>query len=202
MGKTPLSDVESGILVLATISKLSGRNGRLSVEATTDRFQRTLKETYGRDLTKREVENILRDLLDRGFIFKEKGLLSDGRAVLYGINPSKISQEPFTIIKIDRERAYVHNGHEGIVYDPPRVEEENPKTTNTGSFLLRGLVTFGITVTLLSLAVNHEGVAQQIQKDAILLYPEETESNIGKKANTLTYAGDYLTTPILLYPNS
>jgi hypothetical protein len=50
-------------------------------------------------------------------------------------------------------------------------------------------------------AINRKRVAQQFQ-DTLLLYPEEAESNIGKKANTLTYAGDYLTKPILLYPNS
>jgi hypothetical protein len=170
MGKAPLSDVESWILVLAAISKLSGRGGRLSVDATVDSIQRVLKDSYKKDLTRREIEYVLQDLQKRGFIYKKGGLLKDGKSVLYGITPSKITHEAFTVIKIDSERAYVHDGHEGKVYDPPSVEEENPKTTNTGILFLYG-VAFGIPVTLLLwLAIYRERVAQQI-RNAVLFYP-------------------------------
>lgn len=200
MKKTFLSNVDTETMVLAALSKLSP-SGRLTLEATSDRIKQVLKDWYGKDLTERQIENILRNLQNRGFVYKKKGALRDGRVSLYGINPSKVTQEAFTVIEIDPERAYIHNGYEGLVYDPPSVGDETPKTTNTSSLLFCALA-FGTTVTLLWLATNYKQVARQIQKDPVLLYPEKTKSNIGKKANTPTYACDYLANPILLYPNS
>lgn len=167
MGKTPLSHVDSWILVLAVISKLSGPRGRPTVEATTDGVQRVLKKIYKRDLSKRQIENILQYLQNGGFIFKEKGVLRNGRKVLYRLNSSKITQEAFKLIKIDSERAYVHDGHgyEGVIYDPPSIEVGPPETDNTGILLAWGIIVGLISVPpLVWAAVNHDWVAQQIQE--------------------------------------
>lgn len=125
--------------MLAIISKLSGPGGRPTTDSTIDSVQRALKEIYNKDLTKREVEYILQDLQDRGFIFKEKGLLRDGRLVLYGIKPRKIAQEAFTLIKINPERAYIHNGYEGLVYDPPSLSDTSPAPREWVSKLSKGM---------------------------------------------------------------
>lgn len=131
MIKKNLSHVPTRILVLAAIAKLSGfrhhnelalKRPKLSVEATVRGIQLVLNRVYGRNLTRRHVERILRDLTWRGFIFKRTGLLKDGRTSLYAIQPNKIAQEAFTLIKIDSEMAYALDGSEGLLYDPPSLE--------------------------------------------------------------------------------
>jgi hypothetical protein len=138
MARNPLSNIDSWIAVLAVLSKLSNR-GQPTIECTTDSIQRDLKKIYCKDLTKREIEYILQGLQDRGFVFSEKGLLRDGRQVLYGIHPGKITKEAFTLIKIDPDRAYAHDGYEGLVYDPPRANETNPFQDDWASKLSTGI---------------------------------------------------------------
>jgi hypothetical protein len=163
--KMLLSDIESWILVLVIISKRS-RGGRPTVEATISRIQRDLKDIYGRNLTEREIEYILQDLQNRNFVSKKKGLLRDGRAVLYALNPCKITQEAFNVIKINPKRAYVHNGYEGMVYDPPSIEADLPETNNTEILLeAGGIILELISIPLLNWAtLNRDWIAQQMQE--------------------------------------
>jgi len=197
MGKGPLSHVDSRMLVLAIISRLSGPKGRLNVECTTDRIQQDMERICKKNLTKRQIENILKDLKGRGFIFSEQGDLRDGRKVLYRINPDKVSQEIFTLIKIDKEKAYVHNGHEGIVFDPPRIEQQPYRTDNTGNLLFCG-ITLGLISVPLLLATLSQGRTAWRTKPRFesdpdlcpLLYDEEIGS--GGKTETPSYFDCFL----------
>ena len=197
MVKGHLSHVDSWMLVLALISKLSGPRGRLTVESDISAIQQNLKKVYGRNLTKRQIENILSDLKKGGFIFSQEGALRDGRKVLYGINRHKVRQEAFTLIKIDEEKAYVHNGYEGPVFDPPRIEEQPHRTGNTGNILFCG-ITLGLISLPLLLASLSQGQTAQRTKPRFegdsdfypLLYDEETGSN--EKIETLSYADCFL----------
>jgi len=197
MGKGDLSHVDSWMLVLALISRLSGPKGQLNVECTTGRIRQDMKEIYERNLTRRQIENILMDLESRGFIFSKKGDLRDGRKVLHRINPAKVGLEIFTLIRIDKEKGYAHDGYEGIVFDPPRTEEKPRGTDNPGNLLFCGIALGLISLPLLLASLNQRQIAQRtkprFESDldfCPLLYDEETDND--EKTETASYADCFL----------
>ena len=109
------SDVPTRDLVLLALLKLSGRGSGLCVEATIKNIKEVLKRDYGRVVTRTRVEQILDE--SQGFIYGKRGLLSDGRVLIYGINPYKIGQELFTIIKNSEKAVVYGDKYAGIIYD-------------------------------------------------------------------------------------
>lgn len=120
---TKLSHVKSWILVLTVISKRS-RGKQLFAGATRGQIRGDLKKIYHRDIKLREIDNILSRLLRQNLIIRERGMIRDGRVTLYRLNPSKTEVEAFNIVKIDDETAIIHNGWEGLIYDPIDVENK------------------------------------------------------------------------------
>jgi len=114
-------DVSTRQLVLLALLKLSGGGSGLCVKMTVNNILKevnTLKEAKGHPpVTRTRVEQILQSLESQGFIYGERGLLSDGRVRIYGISNHKICQESFTIIK-DPEKAVVYGDkYAGIIHD-------------------------------------------------------------------------------------
>lgn len=123
--KENLPHIPSPILVLAAIVKLHDlRKGysQRGVLATRGHIQQVLEKIYHRKLGLKWIDDILGDLQKQGLIFKKRGLLSKKHVMLFGINPNRIFQESFTVIKLDSDRAYVVNRYEGIVYDLESLE--------------------------------------------------------------------------------
>ena len=92
---------------LLTVSAIANLSYGISIDATFHGIKETLKTRYGKNLTREQVENVLRFLEKEGIIFKKRGLLRDRRLVLYGLNSKKVVQEILTIIKVDSEKFYV-----------------------------------------------------------------------------------------------
>jgi len=108
-------------LVLLALLKLSGGGSGLCVEMTVNNILKevnTLKEAKGhRPVTRTRVEQILDNLESRGYIYSERGLLSDGRVRIYGIRDHKICQESFTIIRNSEKAVVYGDKYAGIIYD-------------------------------------------------------------------------------------
>jgi len=119
-------------LVLLALLKLSGRGSGLCVEATIENIKKVLEQDYDRVVTRTRVEQILDDLENQDFIYGKKGLLSDGRVLIYGINPYKIGQELFIVIKHKNlGRAVVYGDkYAGTIYSdtrsPYKIERKLP----------------------------------------------------------------------------
>jgi len=111
------SDVSTRDLVLLALLKLSGRGSGLCVEATIKNIKKVLKQDYDRPVTRTRVEQLLQDLESQHFIYGEKGLLSDRRVHIYRINPYKIDQELFTIIKNSEKAVVYGDKYAGTIYD-------------------------------------------------------------------------------------
>ena len=94
---------------LLTVSAIANHSvdGIWKGTVTFNRVKETLNTVYGRNLTRKQVENVLRYLNNEGIIFKKRGMLQDGRQVVYGLNPKKVVQETLTIIKVDSEKFYL-----------------------------------------------------------------------------------------------
>lgn len=104
-------------LVLLALLKLSGGGSGLCVDATIENIKEVLKQDYARERTRERIKQILDEFESQGFIYGEKGLLSDGRLWIYGIHPYKIGQELFTIIK-DSDKAVVYGDkYAGMIND-------------------------------------------------------------------------------------
>jgi len=125
MDEKRLAHVPSQFLVLATIKKLHDlqkgyiQRGVLPIR---EHIQKVLKEIYHRDLSTRQIDDILNNLQKQDLVFKKKGLLRKKHVVIFGINSSKLFQEAFTVIKTGFKEGYAVNGYEGLVYDPPSLE--------------------------------------------------------------------------------
>jgi hypothetical protein len=116
-----LPRVEIKMAVLAVISKRSKGRDRAIAAASLREIKNDLKKNYLKDVTERQVLNVIRDL--GNIIIKERDP-RDRRRTLYRINPNLVEEAILTLIKLDDERAYGHDGYEGILYDPPPSPEK------------------------------------------------------------------------------
>ena len=111
-----LPRVEIKMAVMAVISKRSRGRDRTIAAASLREIKNDLKKNYLKDVTERQVLNVIRDL--GKIVIKEKDP-RDRRRTLYRINPNLVEEAILTLIKLDDEKAYGHDGYEGILYDPP-----------------------------------------------------------------------------------
>jgi hypothetical protein len=116
-----LPRVEIKMAVLAVISKRSRSRERTIAAASLREIKNDLKKNYLKDVTERQVLNVIRDL---GKIVVKERDPRDRRRTLYRINPNLVEEAILTLIKLDDERAYGHDGYEGILYDPPPSPEK------------------------------------------------------------------------------
>jgi hypothetical protein len=116
-----LPRVEIKMAVMAVISKRSKSRDRAIAAASLREIRNDLKKNYLKDVTERQVLNVIRDL--GTIVVKEKDP-RDRRKTLYRINPIMVEEAILTLIKLDDEKAYGHDGYEGILYDPPQSLEK------------------------------------------------------------------------------
>lgn len=116
-----LPRVEIKMAVMAVISKRSKGRDRTIAAASLREIKNDLKKNYLKDVTERQVLNVIRDL--GKIVIKERDP-RDRRRTLYRINPNVVEEAILTLIKLDDEKAYGHDGYEGILYDPPPSPEK------------------------------------------------------------------------------
>jgi hypothetical protein len=116
-----LPRVEIKMAVMAVISKRSKGRDRTIAAASLREIKNDLKKNYLKDVTERQVLNVIRDL--GKIVIKERDP-RDRRRTLYRINPNLVEEAILTLIKLDDEKAYGHDGYEGILYDPPPSPEK------------------------------------------------------------------------------
>jgi DNA-binding MarR family transcriptional regulator len=102
--------------VLASISRLYERRGRF-LGPTIEEVLEDLEKRYGVRYTRRHIEGVVADLEKRGLVQRKRGLLRDGRVTL--LTTTKGERVVLTLIRIGGNEALVHDGWEGILYDPP-----------------------------------------------------------------------------------
>ena len=108
-----LHHVEIKMAVLAVISKRSKGRGRTIAAASLREIRNDLKKNYLKDVTKRQVLNVIRDL--GKLVVREKDP-RDRRRTLYRINPNVVEEAILTLVKLDDQKAYGHDSYEGILY--------------------------------------------------------------------------------------
>jgi hypothetical protein len=101
--------------VLSSISRLCEKHGRFTGPTYEDVLQ-DLEKRYGVKYSMRWIEDAVSFLKKGGYVNTQRGLLKDGRITL--LTTKKGEKVAFTLIKLDEEKAVVHNGWEEIVYDP------------------------------------------------------------------------------------
>jgi len=116
-----LPRVQTKMAVLAVISKRSKAPGRTIAAASLREIKNDLKKNYLKDVTEKQILNVIRDL---GNLIVRETHPRDRRLTLYRINPNMVEEAILSLIKLDDEKAYVHDGYEGIVYDPPSSPKE------------------------------------------------------------------------------
>ena len=116
-----LPRVEIKMAVMAIISKRSKGRDRTIAAASLREIKNDLKKNYLKDVTERQVLNVIRDL---GKIVVKERDPRDRRRTLYRINPNLVEEAILTLIKLDDDKAYGHDGYEGILYDPPPSPEK------------------------------------------------------------------------------
>jgi hypothetical protein len=111
--------VEIKMAVLAVISKRSKGRGRTIAAASLREIKNDLKKNYLKDVTERQVLNVIRDL--GKLVVREKDP-RDRRRTLYRINPNVVEEAILTLVKLDDQKAYGHDSYEGILYihHPPK----------------------------------------------------------------------------------
>lgn len=116
-----LPRVQTKMAVLAVISKRSKAPGRTIAAASLREIKNDLKKNYLKDITEKQILNVIRDL---GNLIVRETDPRDRRLTLYRINPNMVEEAILSLIKLNDEKAYVHDGYEGIVYDPPLSPKE------------------------------------------------------------------------------
>jgi DNA-binding MarR family transcriptional regulator len=126
--------------VLASISRLCEECGRF-LGPTIEEVLEDLEKRYGVRYTRRHIEEIVASLEKRGLVQRKRGLLRDGRVTL--LTTTKGERVALTLIRLNEKEALVHDGWEGIVYDPPeqRSSTPTPEDGQTCPRCLRGLLT-------------------------------------------------------------
>jgi hypothetical protein len=102
------------IAVLAIISKKSREHKRTIAAASLREIRNGLKKHYEKDLSERQILNVIHDL--GKIVIKEKDPRNHRRS-LYRTNPNFIEEVTLTLIKINKEENQSKD-FEGILYAP------------------------------------------------------------------------------------
>lgn len=131
--------------VLGSVSRLS--QGRGFTESTNvDDINRDLTQRYKKKVSNRWIYAQLNKLEEKGLVRREKIKRKVGRFW----NPETIytttrgESVVLTLIKLDKDTAFVHNGYGGVVHDPPGTTTERnplpfgPTRTRTYEYIFKG----------------------------------------------------------------
>lgn len=117
--------IDLGLAVLGSISRLSKQSDRLT-KPVLDDIKRDLKQRYGEEFSDTWLLEKISKLEDMGLVKRARGILRNGRETVY--TTKRGENIALTLIKLSDEEAFVHNGWEGIVYDPPLREPSVERT--------------------------------------------------------------------------
>lgn len=107
--------VDLWLAVLGSINRLSKR--KQFIGPTLSDIKKDLRERYNLEISDRYLLNIIAELERKGLVKREKGLLRDRRETIFTTTQSE--DVVLSLIRLDDKKAFVHNGWEGTVYDPP-----------------------------------------------------------------------------------
>lgn len=108
--------IDLGLAVLGSISRQSKQSGRLT-KPVLDDIKSDLKQRYGEEFSDTWLLEKISKLEDMGLVRRARGILRNGRETVY--TTKRGEEVALTLIKLSDEEAFVHNGWEGVVYDPP-----------------------------------------------------------------------------------
>jgi len=116
-GENPInwSKSETKLAVLAVILRKSRKLNQTIVAISIQEIKRGLKKYYDKDLTERQILNVIQSL--GKIVVKEKDPRNH-RKTLYRINPCSVEEITFTLVKLNNEKAHKNNGLNGILYYP------------------------------------------------------------------------------------
>lgn len=106
---------ETKIAVLAIIIKKSRRLNHTSAAASMQQIKDGLKKTYNKELTERQILNLIRGL---GTIVRKEKDPRNHRRTLYRINPNLIEETTITLVKLSNNQMQKRSGFEGILCYP------------------------------------------------------------------------------------
>jgi DNA-directed RNA polymerase subunit RPC12/RpoP len=112
MAKQMMMDLWQEVLI--SISRLC--NQRHFTGPTIENVIADLHHRYGRKYSRRSIEEAISLLESQGLVYRRRGILQDGRITL--LTTKEAERVALTLIKLSEKEALVHNGWEGIVYDP------------------------------------------------------------------------------------
>jgi DNA-directed RNA polymerase subunit RPC12/RpoP len=122
--------------VLLSISRLCDR--RSFTGPTVEDVIADLEQRYGRKYSRRSIEEAISLLESRGLVYRKRGLLRDGRVTL--LTTKEPERVALTLIRLGEKEALVHNGWEGIVYDPIPSNGFSQTTHNEHLAITLGLI--------------------------------------------------------------
>lgn len=112
---TNWSKSETKLAVLAVIIKKSRKRNQTIAAASIRQIQSGLKKYYNKDLTERQILNVIRSL--GRIVVKEKDPRNH-RRTLYRINPNSIEEATITLVKLNNKKTHKNNYFEGTLCYP------------------------------------------------------------------------------------
>jgi hypothetical protein len=109
------SKSETKLAVLSVIIKKSRKLNRTIAAASIRQIRSGLKKHYNKDLTERQILNVIRSL--GRIVVKEKDPRNH-RKTLYRINPNSVEEATITIVKLNNKKTHKNNYFEGTLCYP------------------------------------------------------------------------------------
>jgi len=98
--------------VLAVIIEKSRKLDQAIAAASIRQIKAGLKKYYNKDLTERQILNVISGL--GRIVVKEKDPRNH-RRTLYRINPNSVEEATITVVKLNNKKAHKNNSFEGIL---------------------------------------------------------------------------------------
>jgi len=114
------SGLSTMFLVLGSVSRLSG--GRRWHAPTMKDIREDLRDRYGETFTPEWIRHRIAELEKMNLVTRQKGSLRDGRETIF--LTTRGETVTLTMIRLEGDRAFVHDGWEGIIHDPPKPTED------------------------------------------------------------------------------
>ncbi len=101
--------------MLSVIIKKSRKLNQTIAAASIQQIQSGLKKDYNKDLTERQILNVIKSL--GRIVVKEKDPRNH-RRTLYRINPNSVEEATITLVKLNNKKAHKNNYFEGTLSYP------------------------------------------------------------------------------------
>lgn len=117
MGEEPVNwnKSETKLAVLAVILQKSRKQNQAIAAISIHQIKAGLKERYNKDLTERQIHNVIQSL--GKIVVKEKDPRNH-RRTLYRINPNSIEETVITLVNLNNTTEDKHTNLEGILCCP------------------------------------------------------------------------------------